>query len=151
MELGLWAAWGMYKEWGGAPSAGVVTGIGAVGGRRVMIIANDATVKAGAFFPMTCKKVLRAQRIHGLDNGICFIGDDPHFHQPDALDLQPTRHLSDVFVVRAPGEDLVADDHQRRGPNAPRHHAARASAGTFSKRSTPSSIGRFLKSRQSSR
>lgn len=63
LELGLWAAWGMYAEWGGAPSAGVVTGIGTVAGRRVMIIANDATVKAGAFFPMTCKKVLRAQRI----------------------------------------------------------------------------------------
>ncbi len=62
-ELGLWAAWGMYKEWGGAPSAGVVTGVGVVGGRRAMVIANDATVKAGAFFPMTCKKVLRAQRI----------------------------------------------------------------------------------------
>src|ERR1700756_5461597 len=62
-ELGLWAAWGMYQDWGGAPSAGVVTGIGTVAGRRVMIIANDATVKAGAFFPMTCKKVLRAQRI----------------------------------------------------------------------------------------
>ncbi|MBY0456928.1 MAG: acyl-CoA carboxylase subunit beta, partial [Gemmataceae bacterium] len=62
-ELGLWAAWGMYAEWGGAPSAGVVTGIGVVSGRRVMVIANDATVKAGAFFPMTCKKVLRAQRI----------------------------------------------------------------------------------------
>ncbi len=64
-ELGLWAAWGMYKEWGGAPSAGVITGIGTVAGRRVMVIANDATVKAGAFFPMTCKKVLRAQRIAG--------------------------------------------------------------------------------------
>ena len=62
-ELGLWAAWNMYAEWGGAPSAGVVTGIGSVAGRRAMIIANDATVKAGAFFPMTCKKVLRAQRI----------------------------------------------------------------------------------------
>jgi acetyl-CoA carboxylase carboxyltransferase component len=62
-ELGLWAAWNMYQEWGGAPSAGVITGIGKVVGRRVMIIANDATVKAGAFFPMTCKKVLRAQRI----------------------------------------------------------------------------------------
>ncbi|HEY2911519.1 MAG TPA: carboxyl transferase domain-containing protein, partial [Gemmataceae bacterium] len=62
-ELGLWAAWGMYAEWGGAPSAGVVTGIGTVSGRRAMVIANDATVKAGAFFPMTCKKVLRAQRI----------------------------------------------------------------------------------------
>ncbi len=62
-ELGLWAAWGMYSEWGGAPSAGVVTGVGTAAGRRVMVIANDATVKAGAFFPMTCKKVLRAQRI----------------------------------------------------------------------------------------
>ncbi len=66
-ELGLWAAWGMYEEWGGAPSAGVITGIGSVSGRRVMIIANDATVKAGAFFPLTCKKVLRAQRI-ALEN-----------------------------------------------------------------------------------
>jgi acetyl-CoA carboxylase carboxyltransferase component len=66
-ELGLWAAHGMYQEWGGAPSAGVVTGIGSVAGRRVMIIANDATVKAGAFFPLTCKKVLRAQRI-AMDN-----------------------------------------------------------------------------------
>ncbi len=62
-ELGLWAAWGMYKDWGGAPSAGVVTGIGKVAGRLMMVVANDATVKAGAFFPMTCKKVLRAQRI----------------------------------------------------------------------------------------
>src|SRR5262245_35555060 len=66
-ELALWAAWDMYQEWGGAPSAGVVTGIGSVAGRRVMVIANDATVKAGAFFPMTCKKVLRAQRI-ALEN-----------------------------------------------------------------------------------
>jgi acetyl-CoA carboxylase carboxyltransferase component len=62
-EIGLWAGHGMYAEWGGAPSAGVVTGVGTAAGRRVMIIANDATVKAGAFFPMTCKKVLRAQRI----------------------------------------------------------------------------------------
>ncbi|MGH7224031.1 MAG: acyl-CoA carboxylase subunit beta, partial [Gemmataceae bacterium] len=66
-ELGLWAAWGMYREWGGAPAAGVVTGIGQVCDRQVMVIANDATVKAGAFFPMTCKKVLRAQRI-AMDN-----------------------------------------------------------------------------------
>jgi acetyl-CoA carboxylase carboxyltransferase component len=67
LELGLWAAWNMYEEWGGAPSAGVVTGVGTVSNRRVMIIANDATVKAGAFFPMTAKKVLRAQRI-ALEN-----------------------------------------------------------------------------------
>jgi 3-methylcrotonyl-CoA carboxylase beta subunit len=63
MELGLWAAYGMYAEHGGAPAAGVVTGIGAVQGRECMIIANDATVKAGAFFPMTCKKIIRAQTI----------------------------------------------------------------------------------------
>ena len=66
-ELGLWAGYAMYAEWGGAPSAGVVTGVGTVSGRRVMVVANDATVKAGAFFPMTCKKVLRAQRI-ALEN-----------------------------------------------------------------------------------
>src|SRR5262245_57845478 len=59
-ELGLWSAWGMYQDWGGAPAAGVITGIGTISERCVMIIANDATVKAGAFFPMTCKKVLRA-------------------------------------------------------------------------------------------
>jgi 3-methylcrotonyl-CoA carboxylase beta subunit len=68
-ELSIFAAFGMYEEWGGAPAAGVVTGIGNVCGRRFMIIANDATVKAGAFFPMTCKKVLRAQII-ALENHI---------------------------------------------------------------------------------
>ncbi|HUY91380.1 MAG TPA: acyl-CoA carboxylase subunit beta [Pirellulales bacterium] len=62
-EIGLWAAWEMYASWGGAPSAGVVCGVGQIAGRRQMIIANDATVKAGAFFPATTKKVLRAQRI----------------------------------------------------------------------------------------
>ncbi|MEL7239856.1 MAG: carboxyl transferase domain-containing protein, partial [Planctomycetota bacterium] len=62
-ELGLWAAYEMYKEHGGAPGAGVVTGVGPVHGRPHMIIANDATVKAGAFFPMTCKKIIRAQEI----------------------------------------------------------------------------------------
>ncbi len=67
LELGLWAAWKMYVDWGGAPSAGVVTGVGNVAGRQVMVIANDATVKAGAFFPLTAKKVLRAQRI-ALEN-----------------------------------------------------------------------------------
>lgn len=62
-ELGLWAARGMYQEHGGAPGAGVVTGIGRVEGRLHMVIANDATVKAGAFFPMTCKKIIRAQQV----------------------------------------------------------------------------------------
>jgi acetyl-CoA carboxylase carboxyltransferase component len=69
LELGLWAAHGMYGEYGGAPGAGVVTGLGRVAGRLCMIIANDATVKAGAFFPMTAKKVLRAQTI-ALENRI---------------------------------------------------------------------------------
>ena len=63
LEVGLWAAHGMYEEWGGAPGAGVVTGVGPVSDRRVMIVANDATVKAGACFPITIKKILRAQRI----------------------------------------------------------------------------------------
>ncbi len=62
-ELGLWSAFGMYAEYGGAPAAGVVTGVGTVQGRSHMVIANDATVKAGAFFPMTCKKIIRAQSI----------------------------------------------------------------------------------------
>ena len=69
VELALFAAFGMYEEWGGAASAGVITGIGRVAGRLVMIIANDATVKAGAFFPMTAKKVIRAQTI-ALENHI---------------------------------------------------------------------------------
>ncbi|MFZ0633494.1 MAG: acyl-CoA carboxylase subunit beta [Acidobacteriaceae bacterium] len=68
-ELGLFAAFGMYEEWGGAPSAGVVAGLGRVSRRLCMIIANDATVKAGAFFPMTAKKVLRAQHI-AMENRI---------------------------------------------------------------------------------
>jgi acetyl-CoA carboxylase carboxyltransferase component len=69
LELGLWAAHGMYAEYDGAPAAGVVTGLGRVSGRLCMIVANDATVKAGSFFPMTAKKVLRAQRI-AMDNRI---------------------------------------------------------------------------------
>src|SRR5580658_714429 len=68
-ELGLYVAWGMYEEWGGAPSAGVVTGLARVHGRLIMVIANDATVKAGAFFPLTAKKVIRAQNI-SIDNHI---------------------------------------------------------------------------------
>src|SRR3982750_2576054 len=62
-EIGLWAAYKMYEQWGKIPAAGVVIGIGNVEGVPCMIIANDATVKAGAFFPATTKKVIRAQRI----------------------------------------------------------------------------------------
>jgi 3-methylcrotonyl-CoA carboxylase beta subunit len=68
-ELGIYAAHEMYEEWGGAPSAGTVTGLARVSGRLFMLIANDATVKAGAFFPMTAKKVIRAQNI-AIENRI---------------------------------------------------------------------------------
>jgi 3-methylcrotonyl-CoA carboxylase beta subunit len=68
-EIGSFAAHGMYEEWGGAPAAGVITGLGRIHTRLVMIIANDATVKAGAFFPMTAKKVIRAQNI-AIENRI---------------------------------------------------------------------------------
>jgi acetyl-CoA carboxylase carboxyltransferase component len=68
-ELGSYVAYRMYDEWGGAPSAGVVTGLARIETRMVMIIANDATVKAGAFFPMTAKKVIRAQKI-AIENRI---------------------------------------------------------------------------------
>src|SRR5438132_5527434 len=62
-EIDLWAAYKMYEQWGKIPAAGVVTGIGSIEGLPCMVIANDATVKAGAFFPQTTKKVIRAQRI----------------------------------------------------------------------------------------
>ena len=68
-ELGIYAAHEMYEEWGGAPAAGTITGLARVCGRLMMIIANDATVKAGAFFPMTAKKVIRAQNI-AIENRI---------------------------------------------------------------------------------
>src|SRR3982750_4245022 len=62
-EVGLWAAHKMYEQWGKIPAAGAVAGIGDVAGVPCMIIANDATVKAGAFFPQTAKKLIRAQRL----------------------------------------------------------------------------------------
>jgi len=68
-ELGLFAGFEMYEEWGGAPSAGTITGLVRICGRLFMLIANDATVKAGAFFPMTAKKVIRAQNI-AIENKI---------------------------------------------------------------------------------
>ncbi len=63
LEIGLFAGDGMYEEVGGCPSGGVVTGIGYVQGRQCVIVANDATVKAGAWFPITAKKNLRAQEV----------------------------------------------------------------------------------------
>ncbi|MFN5377300.1 MAG: acyl-CoA carboxylase subunit beta, partial [Ignavibacteria bacterium] len=72
LEVGLFTAHGMYVEEGGCPSAGVVTGIGMIHGRECMIVANDATVKAGAWFPMTAKKNMRAQEI-AMENRIPII------------------------------------------------------------------------------
>ncbi len=63
LEIGLFVGDGMYKEQGGCPSGGVVTGIGYVKSRQCVIVANDATVKAGAWFPITAKKNLRAQEV----------------------------------------------------------------------------------------
>src|ERR1700756_3956575 len=68
-ELGIYAAYRMYDEWGGAAAAGVITGLARIETRMVMVIANDATVKAGAFFPITSKKVIRAQNI-AIENRI---------------------------------------------------------------------------------
>ena len=68
-ELSIFAAFEMYEEWGGAPGAGVITGLAKICGRTFMLIVNDATVKAGAFFPMTAKKVIRAQNI-AIENHI---------------------------------------------------------------------------------
>jgi 3-methylcrotonyl-CoA carboxylase beta subunit len=63
LELGLWAAYRMYPDWGEIPAAGVVSGIGWISGRPCLIAANDATVKAGAMFPQSVKKLIRAQKI----------------------------------------------------------------------------------------
>ncbi len=71
-ELGLWAGFEMYDEEGGCPSGGVITGIGTISGRKCMIVANDATVKAGAWFPITAKKNVRVQEI-AIENHIPLI------------------------------------------------------------------------------
>ena len=62
-ELGLFQGWGMYQEYGGLPAAGLLTVIGSINGKGTLVVANDATVKAGAFFPQTVKKLIRAQNI----------------------------------------------------------------------------------------
>jgi len=90
-ELMAFAGWRMYPDEGGAPAGGVVTGIGRVAGRDWMIIANDATVKAGAFFPITAKKVIRAQTI-AFENRI------------------PTIYLVDSAGVYLPMQDEIFPD-----------------------------------------
>ena len=72
LEIGAFAAYDMYEEYGGCPAAGVVIGLGYVSGRQCMIVANDASVKAGAWFPMAGKKNLRAQEI-AMENRIPII------------------------------------------------------------------------------
>jgi 3-methylcrotonyl-CoA carboxylase beta subunit len=89
-ELGLWAGYEMYQDAGGAPGAGVVVGIGTVAGKRHMIIANDATVKAGAFFPMTCKKIIRAQTIAHMANlPLLYLVDSAGVYLPMQEDVFP--------------------------------------------------------------
>jgi 3-methylcrotonyl-CoA carboxylase beta subunit len=76
LELGLWAAWGMYSEWGEVPAAGVVSGIGWIEDRPCVVAANDATVKAGAMFPQSVKKLIRAQKVaHRLRLPIVYLVD----------------------------------------------------------------------------
>lgn len=114
VELGLWSAFGMYQEHGGAPAAGVVTGIGAVEGRLSMIIANDATVKAGAFFPMTAKKIIRAQAIaHMARLPLLYLVDSAGVFLPLQEDVFPdTDDFGRIFrnnaVISADGVTQIA-------------------------------------------
>ena len=102
-ELALWSAHGMYATYGGAPAAGVVTGIGRVQGRPSMIIANDATVKAGAFFPMTCKKIIRAQSIARMARlPLIYLVDSAGVFLPLQEDVFPdTDDFGRVFYLNA--------------------------------------------------
>jgi 3-methylcrotonyl-CoA carboxylase beta subunit len=103
LELGLWVADGFYREYGGAPAAGVVVGIGAIHGRDVVVVANDATVKAGAWFPLTCKKVLRAQEI-ALENRlpIVYLVDSAGVFLPLQDEIFPDRdHFGRAFYNNA--------------------------------------------------
>jgi 3-methylcrotonyl-CoA carboxylase beta subunit len=103
LELGLWVAYGFYEEYGGAPAAGVVIGIGRIHGRDVVVVANDATVKAGAWFPLTCKKVLRAQEI-ALENRlpIVYLVDSAGVFLPLQDEIFPDReHFGRAFYNNA--------------------------------------------------
>ena len=99
LEIGLFTAHGMYEEYGGAPSSGTVFGIGKVHGRDVVIVANDATVKAGAWFPMTCKKNLRAQEI-SMENRlpIVYLVDSAGVFLPLQSEIFPDKeHFGRIF------------------------------------------------------
>ena len=114
VEMGLWAAFNMYKEHGGAPGAGVVTGVGPVEGRLCMIVANDATVKAGAFFPATCKKIIRAQRIaHMAHMPLVYLVDSAGVFLPLQEEVFPdTDDFGRIFrnnaVISADGVPQIA-------------------------------------------
>jgi 3-methylcrotonyl-CoA carboxylase beta subunit len=103
LELGVWVADGFYKEYGGAPSAGVVIGIGKIHGRDVVVVSNDATVKAGAWFPLTAKKVLRAQEI-ALENRlpIVYLVDSAGVFLPLQDEIFPDKeHFGRAFFNNA--------------------------------------------------
>jgi acetyl-CoA carboxylase carboxyltransferase component len=98
-EFGLFTAFGMYEEQGGCPGAGVVTGIGLISGRRCVIVANDATVKAGAWFPLTAKKNLRAQEI-AMENclPIIYLVDSAGVYLPMQDEIFPDKeHFGRIF------------------------------------------------------
>jgi 3-methylcrotonyl-CoA carboxylase beta subunit len=99
LEVGLLAAHDMYQAEGGAPGAGVVVGIGRVSGKLCVIVANDATVKAGAWFPMTCKKNLRAQEI-SIENHlpIIYLVDSAGVYLPMQDEIFPDKeHFGRIF------------------------------------------------------
>lgn len=99
MELGHFAAYGMYEEYGGAPASGTIFGIGKIHGRDCVIVANDATVKAGAWFPITCKKNLRAQEI-SMENKlpIIYLVDSAGVFLPMQDEIFPDKeHFGRIF------------------------------------------------------
>lgn len=99
LEIGAFTADGMYAEQGGCPSAGVVCGIGYVSGRQCMIVANDATVKAGAWFPLTAKKNLRAQEI-AMENRlpVIYLVDSAGVYLPMQDEIFPDKeHFGRMF------------------------------------------------------
>lgn len=99
LEVGLFAAYEMYEEYGGAPSSGTVFGIGRIHGREVVVVANDATVKAGAWFPVTCKKNLRAQEI-SIENRlpIVYLVDSAGVFLPLQSEIFPDKeHFGRIF------------------------------------------------------
>ena len=98
-EIGAFAGYEMYKEHGGCPSGGVVIGIGHISGRQCMIVANDATVKAGAWFPITGKKNLRAQEI-AMENRIpiIYLVDSAGVYLPMQDEIFPDKeHFGRIF------------------------------------------------------